>query len=93
MGQVSPMKAYIETTSAQYPLYTNPGLELHKAFGFISRLAASKPGEEKEYEKDLGSVPTRLWNAFKSGPMKNISHANSVGPFAQNGGELVLDKG
>ena len=93
LGQVAPMKAYIETTHSQYPLYTNPNLELYKLFGFVARLAASKPGEEKEYEKDLGSTSTRLWNALKSGPMRNIRHANSVGPFAQNGGELILDKG
>jgi hypothetical protein len=93
LGGVSPIKAYIELTSAQYPLYTDPGLELHRIFGFITSVDMNEPGKEKEYEKGLGGRWARIWSGMKAGPMKNISHLSSVGPTAQNGGELILDKG
>lgn len=68
-------------------------MELYKIFGFTSTLAGSKPGEEKEYEKDLGGMFSRTWQSVKDGPMKNIGHVNAVGPKSQNGGEVVLDAG
>jgi len=92
-GASAPISTYIEASGSPFPIYGNPGIELYKLFEFKSNLAGSKKGEEKEYESDLGGIMTRTWSALKEGPMRNISHVNSVGPKSQNGGEVILEAG
>jgi hypothetical protein len=92
-GTATPISTYLETTSSPYPIYSNPSIELYKLFDFKPNLAQAPKGEEREYEKGLGSTLARLWGALKSGPGKNIGHVGQTGPISQNGGEIVLEAG
>ena len=92
-GGAPPIHNYIDLTQTPFDVYGNPSLDLYRAFGFKSNLGSSKPGQEKEYEKDLGGSWARLWHGLKEGPMRHIGHAGSVGPKAQNGGEVVFEQG
>lgn len=92
-GDYSPIKTYIETAQVAYPIYGNPSLSIYKALRFHSTLNGSKSGEEKGYMKELGSWGTRFWSGLRQGPAKNILQAASIGPKAQNGGELVVEAG
>ncbi|KAL7422278.1 hypothetical protein Q5752_002924 [Cryptotrichosporon argae] len=90
-GHPSFIPMYSDKTSSPYPVYANPSLSLYKAFGFRSSLAASKKGEEKDYEKALGGVGKRTWDGIKAGPLREPWNALKVGPKSQNGGEVVLE--
>lgn len=92
-GSYEPIQWYQDLTQSQYPIYANPSLSLYQDFEFQSRLAVAKKGEEREYDKVLGSTFTKVWNAIKIGPMQNFGQRNQVGPKSQNGGEVVLQKG
>jgi len=92
-GSYQPIKTYLETTSSPYPIYANPSLSLYKQFNFKSSLGTSKPGELKDYEKELGGSFTRVWEAIKEGPGRHIEHVNTVGPKSLNGGEVIIEAG
>lgn len=92
-GSYQPIKQYAEASHSPYPIYANPSLSLYTAFNCVSNYGTSKKGEEKEYEKDLGSSTTRVWQALVQGPAKHLEHVNYVGPKGQNGAELVVDSG
>ncbi|CAD6580410.1 MAG: hypothetical protein TREMPRED_002739 [Tremellales sp. Tagirdzhanova-0007] len=90
-GSYQPIEWYAGHTHSPYPVYACPSLELHKIFGFTTKLGASKKGEEKEYERDLGGMMSRVWMGLVVGPMQHIEHMSSVGPKGQNGGEMVFE--
>ncbi|RXK38365.1 hypothetical protein M231_04407 [Tremella mesenterica] len=92
-GSYQPIQAYQDLTNSPYPIYANPSLSLYTALQFSSKLAGSKKGEEKEYEKDLGGLLSRTWTSLKNGPGKNFGHVGSVGPKSQNGGEMIVEAG
>jgi hypothetical protein len=98
-GEYKPLKSYISdlritpSTPFPYPIYAHPSLTLHKSLGFGSNLGYSKPGEEKAYEANLGGVIKRTITAIKVGPMAHIGDVMTVGPKAQNGGEMILEAG
>ena len=92
-GSYQPIEWYAGHTHSPYPVYACPSLELHKIFGFTTKLGASKKGEEKEYERDLGGMMSRVWMGLVVGPMQHIEHMSSVGPKGQNGGEMVFEAG
>ena len=92
-GTHTPIPYYVEQTQSTYPIYACPSVELYKIFQFTNKLSGSKKGEEKEYEKDLGSNLTRIWDSIWAGPVKHIEHVGSVGPKSQNGGEIIIEAG
>jgi hypothetical protein len=92
-GDYQPIKTYLSTTASIYPIYANPSNGIYRQFGFSSSLGRSKPGEEKEYEKELGGAAKRVWDALMDGPVKHFEHVSTVGPKSLNGGEVVLEEG
>ena len=46
----------------------------------------------KAYTADLGSKNKQFWGSTWNGLM-HVEHINSVGPKAQNGGEMILEQG
>lgn len=74
-------------------MYGNPSLSIYEALRFVNTLKGSKPGEEKEYEKDLGSNAKRILKGFTDGPLRYLWHMPYRGPDSQNGGELIVEAG
>ena len=91
-GGHQPIKTYATGSSSAYPIYANPSLSLYKLFSFTSNMVQEDSEHPKEYTSDLGSNAQRWWVGVKDA-LRRIDHLPSHGPIAQNGGEMVLERG
>ena len=90
-GKSAPIKLYMEQSSSLYPIYTNPSLSLYKLFQFNVNFGLGDTKNPKAYTADLGSKSKQFWGSTWNGLM-HVEHINSVGPKAQNGGEMILEQ-
>lgn len=92
VGYPKPIAAWKEITGCTYPVYAHPTLAIHKLVEFNSQKKdLSITTYDKSFEQGLGTFWDHFKRVFWTGLWAHPDHLMSVGPFDQNGGEMVFE--
>lgn len=94
MGYPKPIAAWKGITGCPYPVYAHPSLAIHKLVGFnTQKKDLNITTYDKSFEQGLGTFWDHFKRVFWTGLWAHPDHLMSVGPFDQNGGEMVFEPG